>query len=466
LAASARKKTDLATSFRLCTTEGLVAMPLVIMSLPVNVVLSALFTKGLNLPNQTIGVISALPFICNILQVVVSPLLSRWFPAKAITIFCSVLHLVSWAIFAVLLDYLPRDNPALAGLWIGVWFFISSFCATLTGVSWNAWIQEWVPARLRGKYFGSRNRLLQFSTLSFLLLSGWILATWEYSRLAFQLVIAFAIALRALSILWQGRMPTEASDQPPERTATLSAQLITLRRASSFLWFIAFGATWAFAANLFGPFYHVFMFRELGFSAFDVSVLSVCGAVGAALSMPAWGQMLDRYGNKSVMTVSLLLWQLGNIAWCFATPANREGLYLIWFLGGLTNAGFFLGQFTLLLKIIPLPARNLAIGVNLAITSVFAAIAPMLGGIILDWAQSRWTSSGLAIYHVCFIVQPVLAVSAAWILLKIKEPAAASLTHVVGAMRSVRTLAALSGVSFLTSYIFYRSPRSPRNSSR
>ena len=441
-------------------------MPIVIMSLPVNVVLSSLFTKGLNLPNQTIGFISAIPFVCNILQVVLSPLLSRWFQAKAITIFCSILHLLSWAVFAVLLDYLPRDDTALAGLWIGIWFLVSSFCATLTGVSWNAWVQEWVPARLRGKYFGSRNRLLQFSTLSFLLLSGWILATWEYSRFAFQLVIAFAIALRALSILWQRRMPTEASERPPERSATLSAQLITLRRASSFLWFIAFGAAWAFAANLFGPFYHVFMFRELGFSAFNVSVLSVCGAVGAALSMPAWGQLLDRYGNKSVMTVSLLLWQAGNIAWCFSNPQNRDWLYPVWFFGGLTNAGFFLGQFTLLLKIIPLPARNLAIGVNLAITSVFAAVAPMLGGLILDWAQARWSDSGLTIYHVCFIAQPVLAISAAWILLKIKEPAAASLTHVVGAMRSVRTLAALSGVSFLTSYIFYRSPRVARNTSR
>lgn len=461
LAAGARKH-DLKTSFRLCTTEGLVAMPICIMSLPVNVVLSALFTKALVLPNQTIGIISALPFVCNFLQVGLSPLLARWFPAKAITLFCSLLHLLSWAAFAVLLGFLPEDNPQLAGLWIGIWFFVSSFCSSLTGVSWNVWVQEWVPSRLRGKYFGRRNRLLQFSTLTFLLLSGWVLATWDYSRLAFQLVIVFAIALRTLSILWQRRMPTEASERPPERSATFSAQFITLRRATSYLWFIAFGASWAFAANFFGPFYHVFMFRELSLSALDVSILSVCGATGAALSMPAWGQLLDRYGNKSVMTVSLFLWQLANIFWCFTTPANRDWLYPIWFFGGLTNAGFFLGQFTLLLKLIPVPARNLAIGVNLAITSLFAAIAPVLGGIILDWAQARWSGAGLGIYHVCFIAQPVLAIAAAWILLKIKEPAAAPLTHVVGAMRNVRTLAALSGVAFLTSYIFYRAPRASR----
>lgn len=432
------------------------------MTLPVNVVLAALFTKSLALPNQTIGVITALPFVCNCLQVGLSPLLSRWFAAKSITLVASSLQLLSWFFFAGMLNYLPENDPVRAGLWIGVWFFFSSFCGSITGVSWSAWIQEWVPARLRGKYFGRRNRIGQMSNLAFLLLSGWVLASWSYARPAFQLIILFAALLRTLSIIWQYRMPTEATQRPRQRAAGLSAQLLTLRRASSFLWFIVFGAAWAFAANCFGPFYHVFMFKELTLSAFDVSTLSVCGATGAALSMPAWGQLLDRFGNKSVMTISLVLWQLSNFFWCFVTPANRDWLYPMWFFGGLTNAGFFLGQFTLLLKIIPVPARNLAIGVNLAITSVFAAIAPVIGGAILDWAQARWSGQGLAIYHVCFLVQPILALASAWLLLKVQEPAAAPLTHVVGAMRNVRTLAALSGVSFLSQYVFYRAPKAPR----
>lgn len=459
------RKHDLHTNFRLCTSEGVVATPLVIMTLPVNIVLAALFTKTLNLPNQTIGIITSLPFVCNCLQVGLSPLLSHWFAAKSTTIVAATLQLLSWVFFAGLLDYLPSNDPAAAGLMIGIWFFVSSFCGAITGVSWSAWIQEWVPARLRGKYFGRRNRICQFSNLAFLLFSGWVLATWDYARSAFQLIIAFAVLLRALSILWQYRMPTEATDRPAVRAGSLSDQFLALRQARSYLWFIVFGASWAFAANCFGPFYHVFMFTELSLSALQVSLLSVCGATGAALSMPAWGQLLDRFGNKSVMTVSLVLWQLSNVFWCFVNPANQEWLYLQWLFGGLTNAGFFLGQFTLLLKLIPVPARNLAIGLNLAVTSTFAAVAPVIGGLMLDWAQSKWPGQNLAIYQVCFIAQPVLALAATWLLLKVEEPAAAPLTHVVGAMRNVRTLAALSGVSFLSQYVFYLAPRRRRTRS-
>lgn len=439
-------------------------MPIVVMALPVNVVLAALFTKVLHLPNQTIGLISALPFACNFLQVGISPLLARWFPAKAISLTAASLQTLSWAFFCVMLGFLPRDEPAVAGLWIGAWFFVSSFCTSITGVSWNAWVQEWVPIRLRGKYFGRRNRLLQFSTLSFLLLAGWVLAAWDYSRTAFQLVVAFAVCMRMLSLLWQLRMPTEASSAPPSRGATLSAQFVTFRQARPFLRFIAFGAMWSFAANIFGPFYHVFMFEELRLSALQVGTLSVCGAIGAALSMPAWGALLDRYGNKSVMAVSLGLWQAQNLAWCFITPDNTDWLYAMWLWGGLTNAGFILGQFTLLLKLLPVPARNLALGMNLAVTSFFAAIAPVLGGAILEFFLAR--HSALPVYHACFLAQPLLAIAAGWLLLRIREPAASPLTHVVGAMSNVRTLASLSGLSFLAQYLFYRKAGPTRHETR
>jgi MFS family permease len=206
------------------------------------------------------------------------------------------------------------------------------------------------------------------------------------------------------------------------------------------------------------------MFEELHLSALQVGTLSVCGAVGAALSMPAWGALLDRYGNKGVMVVSLTLWQAQNLGWCFLTPDNADWLYVMWIWGGATNAGFFLGQFTLLLKLLPVPARNLALGMNLAATSLFAAIAPILGGAILEFFLARHPA--LPVYHACFLAQPLLAILVGWLLLRIREPAASPLTHVVGAMSNVRTLASLSGLSFLAQYLFYRKAGPARHRTR
>ncbi|HUR60709.1 MAG TPA: MFS transporter, partial [Opitutaceae bacterium] len=193
-------KADLLRSLRLCTMEGIVAMPLVTMSLPVNVFMTALVAKAFPLPMTTIGLISALPFIGNFLQIMVAPFLTRWQPPKTVSIGAAALHLGSWVALGLLLPWVPRDDPTAAGRCIIAWFLVTSIFGAIAGVTWNAWIQEWVPYRLRGKYFGRRNGTLQISTTAFLLIAGWSLAHWNYAVPVFQLLIAGAVALRSLSL--------------------------------------------------------------------------------------------------------------------------------------------------------------------------------------------------------------------------------------------------------------------------
>ena len=434
------------------------AMPIVTMSLPVNVFMTALVAKAFILPKTTIGLISALPFVGNFLQIFIAPFLARWKSAKTITVLAASLHLVSWAALGVLLPWIPRDDPAAAGRWLTIWFLVTSGFGAVAGVSWNAWIQEWVPYRIRGKYFGRRNATLQFSTLTFLLIAGWSLAHWSYAILVFQILIAGAVFMRIFSLRWQWVSPTRARRHVATAPLSLRAQFGVVLGSKSLLVFIAFGAVWSFAANIFGPFYHVFMFDQLGLSALEVGLLSTLAQLSGALSLPAWGHLLDRYGNKSVMAFSLILWQAQNFLWCFLTPENRNVLYAMWIWGGATSAGFILGQFTLLLRLLPLEAKNLAIGVNLAVTSLVAAIAPITGGAVLTWALARW-SDPFAVHYVCFLVQPVLALLGSMLLLQVHEPRASSLTMVFGAMRNIRTLSGVFGLSFLVNYIFYRAQK-------
>src|SRR4051794_9382185 len=133
-------RADLLRSLRLCTAEGIMAMPIVTMSLPVNVFITALVAKAYPLPKTTIGLISALPFVGNFLQIFVAPFLARWKPPKVITVTAATLHLVTWIALGVFLPWVPRDDPTVAGRWFFVWFLISSCFAAVAGVSWNAWI--------------------------------------------------------------------------------------------------------------------------------------------------------------------------------------------------------------------------------------------------------------------------------------------------------------------------------------
>ncbi len=448
-----QRKEDLRTSLGNCTKEGIVAMPIVTMALPASMAISALVTKGFPLPTTEIGLMASIPFIGNFLQIFVSPALMRWKAPKVVSVSAAVLHLASWITFGFLLPFIPRESPGIAGLWICGWFFVSSCLGAVAGISWSTWIDEWMPMRLRGKFFGRRNQLLQFSTVVFLTTSGWILYTWDYSVGAFQAVIFGSAFLRMFSLRWQWRSPTRPHRPAPPEARSMGTQLDVLLGAPSFLVFVLFGAIWSFAANCFGPFYFVFMFDRIGFSALDVGIVTALSQVGGALSLPAWGRLLDRFGNKHVMVVSLLLWQLSMFTWCFVGPSNRWILYGLWTWIGATSAGFVLGQFVILLRLIPQGARKLAIGVNLAVSSLVAAVAPVLGGWVLSHAPAGW-GGPLHVYHLCFVVQPVVALGGAFLLLRVREPAASPLATVVGAMRNIRTLGGVLGLSFLVNFIF------------
>jgi MFS family permease len=458
-------KANLKRSLTLCVREGVVAMPINTMSLPVNVFITALVTKAWVLGMSQIGLLTAMPFIANFIQVFAIPPLTKRHSPKTLTIVASALNMLCWIVLGVMLQFIPRDAPATAAHWFTGWFLVSSLFGALGGVSWNAWVQEWVPARLRGKYFGQRNRALQVSMIVFLLVAGWVLARWDYAIAAFQAIIAGSVVLRMFSLYLQWASPTRPHRHTPTPAIPVRQQLRVVRRAHSLLWFIAFGAIWSFAANCFGPFYQVFMFEQMRLSAWDVGLLSTISALGGALSLPAWGQLLDRYGNRPVMAASLIIWQGVNLLWCFLSPQSNKMVYLIWALGGMTSmgaiasAGFVLGQFTILLRLIPTEAKSLAIGLNLAVTSLAAAVAPILGGHALTYALHRWPQP-VVVYHWSFVVQPVLSLAGCALLLRVHEPQASPLTMVFGAMRNIRMLSGVLGLDFLVNYVFFRPTRS------
>ncbi|QYM80126.1 MFS transporter [Horticoccus luteus] len=448
-------------SLLLCGIEGVLAMPLVYLMLPGNFVIAALLANALHLPADTYGLIVSLPFWCNFLQIFLTPPLTHRFAARTIVIASGWLHFAAWAALAAVLTRFPVGDPQTSGRWFFIFYLCSSFLQSINGVSWTTWVQEWVPERVRGKYFGWRNRILQLALLTFLLVAGELVDRWDNALVAFQWLFAGAVVLRFCSLLLYRRMHVGLLPVTPHAPRRDPRELIRLvLRAPSLSLFIAFGAAWGFAANSFGAFYTLFMFNRLELSATEVSFFQVIGLAAGALSLPGWGQMQDRFGNKPVMLVSFALWQTSNFLWCFLAPHNTNLLYFMWAWAGATGAGFVLGQFNLLLKLIPAEAKALAIGINLAVTSLVTAIAPIIGGQLLSWAFARGHAP-LNVYHLAFLVQPVLGFASCLLLRRVQEPKSSPVGYVVGAMRNVRTLGAVFGLGFLLNYAFYRSAKRP-----
>lgn len=457
-------------NLRHCTYDGIAATPIVYLLQPGNFIIAALLVGIFKLPPAVYGLIASLPFWGNFAQAFLMPLVNRAYSPKAVSVASSFLQALCWGTMAVMLSFLPVNQPAISGRWFVTLFAISAAVTALTGVSWMSWVQEWVPVRLRGKYFGRRNRMLQLAQILFLVISGWLVGKLAGTVAAFQILLGGAAALRIASVLFQRKITAESAvTDRAEARLPWREQVRALLGTRAFLWLIAYGAAWGFATSTFGPFYAVFMYEELGLSVQKVSTIVILASVGGAVSAPAWGALADRFGNKPVMLFCMIAWQTQNFMWCILTPENSWLLYGMWTYGGIMGAGFVLALFNLQLKIIPSQAKTLAISANLAITSLITAMGPIVGGEILEHLL-RNDGRSIDVYHHVFLVLPITALLSCLLLTRVHERAASSLSTVVGAMRNIRTLGGVFGLSILVDYVFVkpqrpsaRLPRGPKN---
>lgn len=450
-------------NLRLCFAEGIIALPILFLTLPGNFIVAMLLTQTYRLGEAIFGLIVSLPAWCNVLQMVLMPFFARRWSQKNITLLFSWLHLLVWIGLGLALPVIPRDNVEAAGRWLWLIFALSSLFQAMVGVAWTSWVQEWVPARIRGKFFGRRNRALQLATIAFLLVAGYGMKRVQETDpvLAFQLIVWAAVALRALSIFWQQRILATAGFKPAEAGRNFAQQLAVVRGAGSLMTFIGFGAAFGFAANFLGPFFNVFLFEVLGVTVAKVSTFVVVASLAGALSLPAWGQLLDRHGNRPVLIVLLFPWMTTGLLWAVVEPHNTWVLYLVFAAGGTFGAGFLLGSFNLLLKLIPPEAKTTAISLHVALTSLAAAVAPILGGALLDFAWAAGFDK-MRTYHGAAFVHHGLLLATALILARVVEPRAAPLSQVVGAMRSYRQVGALLGLGFLVNYTFTKKEKTRR----
>lgn len=435
--------------------DGVAAMPLTLLSQPGNIVLAALLTGIFQLPASTYGLIVALPFVFNFLQVLITPLLAQKLDAQRLCVMSGWLHCAGWLLLTIALPFIPVGDLVTAKWVFIVGFSIISLASSINGVSWNGWMQDVVPTRLRGKYFGVRNQLLYISMIAFLLSVSGLLSYMNGSLFAYVILFGGAVILRAFSVLTQQRMTSNTSNNPVVAQLPWQEQVRRVRGNPTLVRFIAFAAMMGFTINLFGPFLPVFMYEQLHITVAKANWILLFGPLGAAASFPAWGKLSDKYGNIPTAIVALALWQVFSLILCFVDTSNIWLLYVVAITGGLFSAGYGIGIFSLLLKLTPPESRTMGIALFVSISCLAAAVAPPLGGFIISWAKVQGYDP-MTVYHFAFIFAPVFSMLNCFVLKKVPEAQSSSITDVVGAMRNVRTVASLFGLSFLVSQVFAR----------
>ena len=260
---------------------------------------------------------------------------------------------------------------SLRGLW--AWF---------SNPAWTSLTADIVPIGIRGRFLASRSFGMSLATLAAAPLAGLLID--RFSGLAgWQLVWVVAFVAGALSTWCYARI-AEPPSAPHEQEAAGAGDpgfFAALGQDRNFMAYLASLAAWNVALYAAGPFFNVYLVRNLGASTAWVGFLGALPAFTGLAGLASFGRVMDRRGTKWVMAASALLIPALPVAWLFVTAAWQ--VIFINAVSGVLWAGYNLANGNMVMVMAPPGRRARYAAASQTVTYAAAFAGPLLGGLVI-----------------------------------------------------------------------------------
>ena len=323
-----------------------------------------------------LSILSAMPQLLGVWAQLVSVKVSHWFPNRRSQIF--------WGIAGQSASWIPI--LALPLLWpeLGPWLLIAAValyftCTHFTSPAWNSLITDRLHSNERGMYFAQRSRVMALTSFLALCLGGIVLSVFEHWQL---LWLGFAGMFLTAGLCRSASLVSlvKVHDQPRhESIDNPTGFRVFLRTGVSrdFRQFLFFSSLMHLAVLMTAPFFVIYMLQDLHLTYWEYGAWLAAGIIGQFVTLPAWGQFGDRFGNKALLTFTGLLvpvlpmLYLVSTAWGFLVMVN--------FFGGVVWAGLGLGLNNYVFDAVQPADRAKAVAVSSTVNAVGWALGTLIG---------------------------------------------------------------------------------------
>ena len=348
------------------------------------------FAVALGADNFTIGVLAAVPFFAQLLQVPAVLLVERWRVRRDICVFSTAIGraFLVGAAAAPLIDGSLGVKVLIASL------AIYQGMAAIAGCAWNSWMRDLVPSSEHGRFFGRRTAATTALSVVAALGGGAIIDLWksympEYAVFGYSLLFLVSAIVGYIGV-YLLRITPDKPMAPAEKAGPALALLFAPLREENFKRLILFLASWNFAANLAAPFFTVYMLKSLDYPMTTILALTIASQLSNIVALGLWGALIDRFSNKSVLGVAAPLFLACTLAWTFTgvpwvKPYTLSLLAVIHVLMGVATAGVGLASGNIAMKLSPPGQATAYLAANGVISAAAAATAPILGGRFADF---------------------------------------------------------------------------------
>ncbi|MDH4252433.1 MAG: MFS transporter [Nitrospira sp.] len=333
-----------------------------------------------------LSILSAIPQLLGTWAQLVSVKVAHWFPSLASQVFWGIIgQSLAWVPILALPLLWPDQGPWLLIAAVAVYFTFTHF----TSPAWNSLITDLLEPNERGTYFARRSRTIAMTSFLALCLTGALLSFFEQQQL---LWVGFAVmfltaglcrSTAALLLLKVRGLPSHEPSGNP------TGFLVFLRTGTSknFRHFLLFSGLMHSAVLVAGPFFVIYLLQDLHLAHWQYGTWLAAGIIGQFLTLPAWGQFGDRFGNKALLTFTGLLvaflpmLYLFGTAWPFLVTVN--------FFGGVVWAGLGLGLNNYVFDVVQPTDRGKAVAISSIVNGIGWAMGTVIGSVLIDTLPDR-----------------------------------------------------------------------------
>lgn len=260
---------------------------------------------------------------------------------KILTLVGNAVHALSWLVVFFGAYFLKSPWIILIAYAIGT--AVSNFA----GPGWNSWMNDLVPSKIRGAYWGKRNNIMGIAQFAAILGSGLALQFAQphgFSLPVFALMFCLAFVFRLSSIYYLNATYEPPMECPPEAERMHFLPFLRDLGQNPFGRFVIFSVLTTLVVNLMVPLVSIHLLKGLGLNYIEYTLVTMASMVMNFLAMSYWGPLGDRFGSYRVITVTAALLPFIAIAWAFVRPT--PALIVLQLFSGFVWAGFNLSTST------------------------------------------------------------------------------------------------------------------------
>jgi len=353
-----------------------------------------LYAQSIGASSTVLGILAAFTPLMTVLQLPAAQFLGRYGYKRFVLMGWGLRTIFIFVVTLVPLAYFLDDTSKLAAILAALFLF--NFLRGISSVAWMPWITVLIPEEIRGRFLSLDQIFMHVGSLLALVASAIVMTgqvdSWEYA-----LVFFISTVGATLSLSFIQKIP----DVKAVESVRKSSEPVPWRHIIAYPPFrelLRFNVLFMAVIGSLGVFTVEYL-RE--FPKFDVSTvlyLSGLSFIGALVSLPFVGRLVDRAGSKPIMTGALLLFSLVILGWFLVAadvlPCSHLMIGILNFFSGVAGSNFNLANARIVMVTMPEMGRNHFFALFTVITSLGLGAAPVVWGISLDFVGTYEVVTG------------------------------------------------------------------------